>query len=200
MRLLIASVLLIAFSAVSGSLRGQTTDVKPVEIRGHYIGESTVRFLHLEPEARESIEVCRQHPTQSVCDQLLAAIERGQRAEISTSVPLDMYHPDEAKDDAINFVLDGKKLVKMAMLVNDVSDARKILGHPSSESAIPSQDSSGAKWENRRTVWETPEAYVTLYQDNNPSLRDRRPVLTIETRAEHAREEAESTKRATVPQ
>lgn len=196
MRQLIASLFLIAFP---GFLFGQATDVKPAEIRGHYIGESTVRFLHLESEAREEVEVCRQHPTLPICDRLLAAIERGQRAEISTSVPLDLDHPDAPKD-TINFVLDGKKLVKITMLVNDVADVTRIFGPSSSESVIPSQNASGEKWENHLAVWETPDAHVTLFQDNSPSLQDRRPVLVVESRAEQAREDADSAKRAKAPQ
>lgn len=188
MRQLIASLFLIAFPGFSF---GQTADVKPVEIRGHYIGESTVRFLHLESEAREDVDVCRQHPTASLCKRILAAIENGERAEISVSVPPELDKPDAAKD-TINFVLDGKKLVKITMLVNDVADTSKILGRPSSESVTPSQNSSGEKWDNHRTVWETPDVYATLYQDNNPSLQDRRPVLVVESRAEHAREEGDS--------
>lgn len=192
MRQLIA---LLVFIAVPALVRSQSTGVKPVEIRGHYIGESTVRFLHLESDAREEVEVCRQHPTASFCERLLAAIERGERAEISASVRPDLDHPDAASD-TINFVLDGKKLVKLTMLVTDISDVGKILGPPSSESVTPSHNSSGENWVNRLTVWDAADVYATLYQDNNPLLQDRRPVFVIESREEHAREDADSAKAA----
>lgn len=192
MRQLIAFLL---FLALPGLVRGQSMRATPVEIRGHYIGESTVRFLHLESDAREEVEVCRQHPTASFCERLLNAIERGERAEISTLVRPDLDHPD-ATADTINFVLDGKKLVKLTMLVSDVSDVGKILGPPSSESATPSQNTSGEKWVNHLTVWDAADVYATLYQDNNPSLQDRRPAFMIETREEHTREAADSPKTA----
>lgn len=196
MRQLIVCLLL---SAVPGLLRGQTPDAKPVEFRGHYIGESIRRFLHLEADARENLEVCQQHPTQSSCQKLFAAVELGQRAEITTLVPVDTENPD-APRDALNFVLEGKKLVKMTMLVSDVADIMKTLGRPSSESAVPTQNSEGVKWENHLTVWQTTDIYASLYQDNNPSLQDKRPVLTVESPAEHAREDANSAKSSTAHQ
>jgi hypothetical protein len=167
--------------------QSQSTDVKPIEFRGHYIGESTVRFLHLESEAREDVEVCRQHSTGFFCKQFLAAIERGERAQISVSVASDLDHPDSS-NDTINFVLDGKKLVKLAMLLTDVTEVSKTLGRPSRESAIPSHNNSGENWVNHLTIWETPDVCATLYQDNNPILQDPRPVFVLESREEYARE------------
>ena len=190
MRPLIASLLLIASPVL---LRGQSGDSHSIEIRGHYIGESTVRFLHLESEAREDAEVCRQHPAASFCLHLLGAIDNGERAEISVSVLPDLNSPDAARDP-ITFVLDGKKVVKITMLVNSVSDAMKMLGPPSSESDAPDKNRAGQKWVDHLTVWENAEVYATLYQDNNPSLEDRRPVLVVESRAEKARAEADATK------
>jgi hypothetical protein len=184
------------FTSLPGLARAQAQEVKPVEIRRHYIGESAGRFLRLEADAREEVEVCRQH-NGSVCDRLLAAIDQGQRAEISTLAPLDIDSPDAAKE-TIDFVLDGGKLVKITMLVNGAPEVIQIFGQPSIETVIPSENGSGTKWENHLFVWDRPDAYVSLFEDNNPSLQDRHPVLIVESRAEHARE-LESEKRTKAP-
>jgi len=158
----------------------------PVQIRGHFIGEPVERFIHLEADVREELEVCDQHPRASFCQQLVGAMERGDRTEISASITPDLDHPDASKD-TINFVLEGKKLVKMTMLLNDMSDVAA-LGHPSSESDVASHGAAGAKWTNHLTTWDMQDCYATVYQDNNPSLEDRRPIFTMESREEHARE------------
>jgi hypothetical protein len=172
--------------SLAGIVRAQAQDVKPVEVRRHYIGESAGRFLRLEADAREEVEVCR-HRNGSLCDRLLAAVDGGERTEISTLAPLDLDHPDAPKE-TMDFVLDGKKLVKITMVVNNAAEAIQLFSHPSSETAIPSGNSSGAKWENHLSVWDRPDVYASLFEDNNPSLKDRRPVLILESRAERARE------------
>jgi hypothetical protein len=194
MRQLIA---LLVFTSLPGVVRAQAEDVKAVEIRRHYIGESAGRLLRLEADAREEVEVCRQH-NGSFCDRLLDAVDRGQRAEISTLAPLDLDHPGAARE-TMDFVLDGKKLVKMTMVINAASEAIQMFGHPSNVTVTRSQNSSGAKWENHLSVWDRPDAYVSLFEDNNPSLLDRRPVLVVESRAEHARE-VDSEKRTKAPE
>jgi hypothetical protein len=168
------------------AVRAQAVDTKPVEIRRHYIGESFGRFLRLEADAREEVEVCRQH-SGSTCDRLLAGVDGGERTEISTLAPLDLDHPDAAKE-TMDFVLDGKKLVKITMVLNAAAEAKQMFGRQSSETVIPSGTSAGAKWENHLSVWDRPDVYVSLFEDNNPSLKDRRPVLIVESREEHARE------------
>ena len=193
-RQLIVSLFLISIPAV---VCAQAQDVKPVEIRRHYIGESAGRFLRLEADARDEVDVCRHH-NGSLCDRLLAAVDDGERTEISTLAMLDWAHPDAPKE-TMDFVLDGKKLVKITMVVNAASEAMQLFGHPSSEIVTPSENRSGAKWENHLSLWERPDIYVSLFEDNNPSLQDRRPVLIVESRAEHARE-LESEKRTKAPE
>jgi hypothetical protein len=185
------------FTSLPGFVRAQAEDVKPVEIRRHYIGESAGRFLRLEADAREEVEVCRQH-NGSFCDRLLDAVDRGQRAEISTLAPLDLDHPDAIRE-TMDFVLDGKKLVKITIVLNAASEAIQMFGPRSSETVTPSENRSGAKWENHLLVWDKPDAYISLFEDNNPSLQDRRPVLIVESRTEHARE-LEPEKRTKAPQ
>jgi len=164
---------------VVSAAHAQAADVKPTEIRGHFIGETIAAFLRMEPEAQQEAEVSRQHSNQPSCARLLAALDHGQRAEISTS-------------NSINFVLDGGKLVKLTMLVDDAPDAIRVdltkkFGLQPRETTIPGQNYLGAKWENRSFAWDTPDAYVTLYEDNNPSIQDRRPVLVVESRASYER-------------
>jgi len=190
-------VVILFLISLPGVVRAQAVDTKPVEIRRHYIGESAGRLLRLEPDAREEVEVCRQH-SGSTCDRLLAGVDGGERTEISTLAPLDLYHPDAAKE-TMDFVLDGKKLVKITMVLNAASEAIQIFGHQSSETLTASGNSSGAKWENHLSVWDRPDVYVSLFEDNNPSLKDRRPVLIVESRDEHARE-LESEKGTKTPQ
>jgi len=199
MRLNIVSLSLISFIAVAACavafaaprpsglpLAQQPATAAPFEIRGHYIGEPVKRFFRLDFEARAEMDVCHQNPNRPACGRLLDAIDYGKRAEVSTSVPADLDHP-EGDRETTDFVLDGGKLVKISMLVNVAPDQLKSLGRPSSEKSIPAQNSSGAKWENHLTVWQSPDLYVELYQDNNPSLTDHRLSLTIESPAEHAR-------------
>ena len=66
-------------------LYAQTANVRPVEIKGHFIGESIAEILNKEPEVQQKVNVCEQHPRKPTCDRLLAAVKRGQRAEVSTS-------------------------------------------------------------------------------------------------------------------
>ena len=159
----------------------------PFQIHGHTIGEPVRRFLRLEIEARGEVEVCHQNPNRPACGRLLDAIEYNKRAEVSTTAPADLDHPEGARDTT-NFVLDGGKLVKISMLVSEPPEELKSLGRPTSEKSIPTQSSSGAKWENHLTIWQSPDLYVELYQDNNPSLTDHRLSLIIEAPAEHTRD------------
>lgn len=179
---------LLVFLSVPAAVWGQSSSAAPaVQVQGHYIGESIERFLHLNLEARQDLDVCHQHPASSLCKQLLGAVENGDRAEISTSFAPGLDEPENA-GESINFVFDGKKLVKLTLLVSELADASKILGKSSKESDLPSAGPSGQKWSDHVTVWESGEIYATLYQDNNPSLQDRRPILMIESSEEHARE------------
>ncbi|MGA8143268.1 MAG: hypothetical protein WB987_05195 [Candidatus Acidiferrales bacterium] len=173
-----------------GSLHAQQSSsapATPLEIRGHHIGEPIKLFFRLEREARDEVEVCNENPGRPACSHLLDAVEFGKRAELSTSVAADLDHP-EGDRETTDWVLDGGKLVKISMLVNEARGELKSLGRPSSEKSIPSQNSSGAKWENHLTEWRTPSLFVSLYQDNNPSLHDHRLSLTIESPSEHARD------------
>jgi hypothetical protein len=179
-------IVILFLISLPGVAHAQAVDTKPVEIRRHYIGESAGRLLRLEPDAREEVEVCRQH-SGSACDRLLAAVDGGERTEISTLAPLDLDHPGAAKE-TMDFVLDGKKLVKITMVVNAAAEAIQMFGRQSSETVIPSGNSAGAKWENHLSVWDRPDVYASLFEDNNPVLQDRRPVLIVESRAERARE------------
>jgi hypothetical protein len=193
---IIASIGAFAATRPSESLAQQSVPTAaPLEIRGHFIGEPVKRFFRLDFEARGEMEVCHQNPNRPACGRLLDAIEYGKRADISTTVPADSDHP-EGDRDTTNFVLDGGKLVKISMLVNQAPEELKSLGRPTSEKSIPTHDNSGAKWENHLTVWDTPTLYVSLYLDNNPSLQDHRLSLTIEAPTEHARDnpDAESPK------
>jgi hypothetical protein len=157
------------------------------EFHMHFIGEPIKRFFRLELEARGEVEVCHENPNRPACGRLLDAVEDNKRAEISTSAPVDTDHP-EGDRETTDWVLDGGKLVKISMLVNDAPEALKTLGRPTSEKSIPSENAAGAKWENHVTIWQSPDLYVALYQDNNPRLTDHRLSLTIETPTEHARE------------
>ncbi len=190
MQTALASLLLLA---ISGVLQTQSADVQPIGIGGHRIGESVKLFLRLEPDARSELEVCHQHPDKAMCVQFFGAVEKGQRAEISTTTASD---PDErsAFSDTYNFVLDGGKLVKITVSVNNVAEVMKTYDRPSSETVTPHHNDSGAQWEDRLTAWELPNGYVTLVVDNNPVIQDRRPLLVIESREEHAREVASQAK------
>jgi hypothetical protein len=168
-------------------LAQQQPAATPFQIHGHSISEPVRRFLRLEIEARDEVEVCHQNPNRPACGRLLDAIEYNKRTEVSTTAPADLDHPEGARDTT-NFVLDGGKLVKISMLVDEPPEELKSLGHPTSEKSIPTQSPSGAKWENHLTIWQSPDLYVELYQDNNPTLTDHRLSLIIEAPAEHTRD------------
>jgi hypothetical protein len=180
-----------AFTAPVSLAQQSTPAAAPFEIRGHYIGEPVKRFFRLDFEARGEMEVCHQNPNRPACGRLLDAIEYGKRADISTTVPADLDHP-EGDRETTNFVLDGGKLVKISMLANAAPEDLKSLGRPTSEKSIPAHDTSGAKWENHLTIWDTPTLYVSLYLDNNPTIQDHRLTLTIEAPTEHTRENPEA--------
>ena len=174
--------------AVSGLAHAQAAPPSAVQIRGHYIGEPVTRFVKLEVDARDEVDVCRDHPDRVDCIHILNAVDGKGRAEISTIIPADLFHlTNSDARDSINFTLDGGQLVKLTMSVNDLPALMQSLGHASSESDAPAQGANGAKWTNHISVWDTPAAYISVYQDNNPVLTDHRPVLVIETPAEHAR-------------
>ena len=184
---------LLIFLIAPATAGAQSATASDIQVQGHYIGESIARFLHLNLEARQDVDVCQQHPASSLCKKLLGAIENGDRAEISTSIAPG-FDDSDTSGESINFVFDAKKLVKLTMLVHELADANKILGKSSKESDLPSTNASGQKWLDHVTVWDSGEIYATLYQDNNPSLEDRRPILMIESREEHARENQHSAK------
>jgi hypothetical protein len=172
-----ASLVLFLFVASSGTLCAQSANIGDTGFKGHMIGESVADFLRLEPEAQQEADVCRQRPDRRSCAQLVAAIDHSQRAEISTT-------------GSANFVLDAGRLVKITMIVNASFDSAsesvaQEFGPVSNNASLPSQNSSGAKWQNQLATWDTPSVYVTLYQDNNPVLQDNRPLLVVESRAEH---------------
>lgn len=173
-------VMLCAAVVSASSAQAPAANVAPTEIKGHFMGETIAAFLRMEPEAQQQADLCRQHPDQPGCARLLTAIDHGQRAEISTSGSRD-------------FVLDGGKVVRLTMLVDGVADAaavdltKKFDAQPR-KIAILGQSDSGAKWENYLFAWDTPDAYVTLYEDNSPSLQDRRPLLIVESRTSHGQE------------
>ena len=158
----------------------------PLALNGHYVGESIEQLLQREPEALQEFDVCKAHPTRSTCDRLIAAVQHGERADISTSNGMD-------------FVLEGGRVVKLTMLLNESAEAAKSLltekfVSAPTEKSLPKQNSSGAKWENHLFVWNAPGIYVTLYQDNNPALQNAQPLVEAETQAEHASEDAELAK------
>ena len=175
------SCLLLLFLAWSPTARAQnlpSTDA----VFNHLIGESVADFLRIEPEAQQEADVCRQRSERRRCSDLIAALDRGQRAEVSTA-------------GSANFVLDAGRLVKFTVLVDGelqpVSDGlTKKFGPLSKVAALPVHDSSGAKWSNQLYTWDTSSVYVTLYQDNNPSLKDRRLLLIVESHAEHLLEDS----------
>lgn len=169
-----------------GSLCAQTADLKPLEIKGHVIGESIAELLNKEPEVRQKVMVCEQHPHQPTCDGLLAAVRLGQRSEVSTS-------------NWMSFVLEGGKLAKLTTLVNGMADEVKAdltrkFGPQSSETSFPMQNAMGTKWEDHLSVWDMPAVYVGLHEDNNPASQNHHFVLVIESRAEHALENADANK------
>ena len=64
-------------------------------------------------------------------------------------------HQLDTAKETIDFILDGRMLVRITMLTNSASEARQLLGHPSSEMVIPSGNSSGAKWGTHLSVGRT---------------------------------------------
>ena len=185
----------LAALALSGVAQAQTADTPTIQVRSHYMGEPVSRFLKLEIDAREEVAVCEDHPDRLDCIHLLNAAHGSGRAEVSTLVPADLFHlTDSDTRDSIDFIIDSGKLVKLTMTVSDMGALQKMLGHPSNEADIPSQNAAGAKWTNHQSIWDLPSVYVTIFQDNNPSLVDHRPVLGMESGEEHAREAADSTK------
>src|SRR5579872_3172509 len=171
---LLALVVLLGLPLV---LPAQSANFSDADFKGHLIGETVADFLRIEPEAQQEANVCRQRAERHRCVELIAAIDRGQRAEVSTA-------------RSANYVLDAGKLVKFTMLVEDnfesSSDAlsKRFAALPT-KSSMASHNSSGAAWENHLYTWDTPSVYATLYQDNNPLLQDHRPLLIVESHAEH---------------
>jgi hypothetical protein len=194
MRLQIAFLSLIALpsllcaQATAGNRAGVTPSADSLDIQGHQLGEPIARFLRLELDAREDVDVCRHNPSRSLCKSLLDAVENGGRTSVSTTIVAGLDNPD-LPTTSMEFILDGGKVVKISLPVNDVPELLKKLGPASHESVIPSMNASGAKWENHLSVWGTTGVYITLYQDNNPSVEDHRPLLEIETAEEHVRED-----------
>jgi hypothetical protein len=131
--------------------------------------------------------VCRKNSIRSSCRDLLAAIDSGARAEVSTEIPAGLDNPDQPVT-SIEFVLDGGKVVKLSLPVNDIPEIMKKFGPPTHESVLPSHNAAGAKWEDHLSVWDASGVYITLYQDNNPVVEDHRPLLVMESTEEHARE------------
>src|SRR5579862_1285543 len=164
------------------TLSAQTGDMKPIAIKGHFIGESIAQLLSKEPKVQQQVKWCEQHPTTPTCDRLLAAIEHGGRAEIANS-------------SWTNFAVDGGHLVKLTTLVNEnsdaVSDLTKKFGPRSSATAFPMRNALGTTWQDRLSVWDTPTVYATLREDNNPASQNHHYVLIVESRAEHNRERTE---------
>ena len=176
--------ILVLFAGFPGGLWAQTGSGAPVDFKGHLIGESVADFLRMEPEAQQEADVCRQHPSRHNCDRLMAALNGNGRAEVSTT-------------GAINFVLDGGKLVKLTMLVDKpmdaaASDLRDKFGPQTKATMLSSQNDAGVKWVNWLHTWDTPAIYVSIYQDNNPSLQDHRLLLIAESHAEHVLDDLDS--------
>lgn len=173
----IASVLLVFLPC---SLSGQTGNVKPPRIQGHFVGESVAELLSEEPEVQEQVSVCERNPKKTDCDRLLAAVKSGKRAAGSTSNWMD-------------FVLDGGKLVQLTTLVHGEfgkinADLTNEFGSRSSETAFPMRNAIGQSWEDHLYVWDTSTLYVALREDNNPASQNHHFVLVVESREEHNRE------------
>jgi hypothetical protein len=165
-------VILAATVISASSANASAANVKPSELRGHSIGETAAAFLALEPEAQHQADACRQHPNEATSAHLLAALDARQRAEISLPGPL-------------TFTLDGGKLVRLTLSLDSAADAAtaqltKEFGPQSRKTTIPGQNIQGAKWENYVFAWDTPNASVTLYEDNDPS-QSRRLLLVVES-------------------
>jgi hypothetical protein len=159
------------FAASAGARAGS---ISRASIAGHSIGESAAAFLSAEPEAQRKVDACRQSAEEPSCAQLLAALDGRERAEVSTG-------------DSMAFLLEEGKLVRITMPADravdaEVTELTKQIGHRPRQIAIAGQSVQGAKWHNSLFVWDAADATVTLYQDNDPSLQDRRPLLVIEAR------------------
>jgi hypothetical protein len=181
--------ILVLFAGLPGGLWSQTGSAASIEFKGHLIGEGVADFLRIEPEAQQEADVCNQRPSRHNCDRLMAALHGSGRAEMSTT-------------GAINFVLDGGKLVKLTMLVDkpmDVatSDLRNRFGPQTKATMLSSQNGAGSKWINWLHIWDTPAIYISLYQDNNPSLQDHRLLIIVESHAEHVLDDLDSSKQPT---
>jgi hypothetical protein len=171
LRTILAVTMIMAWSSPAGAAHA-----KPADLAGHSIGESAAAFLREEPEAQQKAEACRQQPDGTGCAQLLAVLEDGQRGEISTSGPA-------------TFLLDGGQLVRLTMPVDGGADAAiasltKKFGPPSRKVTITGQNLQGTQWENYLFGWDTADSGLTLYQDNDPSLQERRLVLVAESRSQ----------------
>jgi hypothetical protein len=178
--------MLVLFTGLPASIWAQEAAPTSVDFKGHLIGEGVADFLRIEPEAQQEADVCRDRPTRHNCDRLIAALNANGRAEVSTS-------------GAINFVLDGGRLVKLTMLVDkpmDVAalDLRDKFGPQTKAVMLSSKNDSGAKWINWLHIWDTRALYMSLYQDNNPSLQDHRLLLIVESHAEHVLDDLDSSK------
>jgi hypothetical protein len=172
---------LLLFVLLPWSLSAQTSKVRPPEIQGHVIGESTAELLSKEPEVQQKVNVCDRNPKGTDCDRLLAAVKSGKRTDVSTS-------------SWMNFVLDGGKLAKLTTLVNGVIDAviadlTRKFGPQSSKTAFPMRNAIGESWEDQLYVWDTPTLCVRLHEDNNPASQNHHLVLVVESRAEQVREQ-----------
>jgi hypothetical protein len=183
----LSAFILVLFIGIPGVLQAQSRNASFADFNGHFIGESISDFLRLEPDAQQEVNVCRQRPDRHSCDQLAGALDRGERAELSTT-------------GSMNFVLDGGKLVKLTMLVDDsfagaAATLAAKFGSPSKDPVIPTQNGAGAKWQNRQYIWNLPSIYITLYEDNNPSQKDRRPLLVVKSLAEHLLDNADQSQR-----
>jgi hypothetical protein len=180
--------LLLLCVVLPAGLRAQSFQADP-DFRGHLIGETVADFLRIEPEAQQETNVCRQRTERRRCLELIAAVDRGQRTEVSTT-------------SGGNFVLDAGQLVKLTVLVTDSfesaadSVSARFNAAPR-KSSLPVHDASGNTWQNVLYTWDTPHVYATLYQDNNPVLQDRRPLLIVESRAEHILDDAFSAAKPT---
>lgn len=165
------------------ALNAQTAGAPSVEVRGHFIGETISQLVAQEPEVRQRINACRQRPARPDCDRLLAAVKRGQRADVSTS-------------SWTTFVLDGGKLVKLTTLVNEAPDDLKAdlsekLGTRCTETSFSMQNALGATWKDHLSLWDTPTIWASLHEDNNPASQNHHFVLVVESRAEHIGEQME---------
>jgi hypothetical protein len=112
-------------------------------------------------------------------------LDGSQRAEIAAA-------------GSMAFTFDAGKLVRLTVPVDGLAEAEtaeltKEFGPQSRKTTIPGQNILGAKWENYVFAWDTPDARVTLYQDNDPLLRGPRLLLVVESRSQ-GREETVSVK------